>query len=238
MLEQALHVRPDLPLFVTSLPGPKAKAVIDRDQHVLSPSYTRSYPLVAERGEGAIVVDVDGNRFLDCNAGIAVVATGHCHPRIVQAIQEQAARLIHMSGTDFFYENMVALGEKLAAVAPGTAPRRVFFGNSGAEAIECALKLARYHTGRDKFIAFLGAFHGRTMGALSLTASKAVQRRRFGPLLTGVTHVPYANCYRCAYNRRPDTCAVECVKVLEDQLFRASLPPEEVAAIVVEPVQG
>ena len=238
MLEQALHVRPDLPLFVTSLPGPKAKAVIDRDQHVLSPSYTRSYPLVAERGEGAIVVDVDGNRFLDCNAGIAVVATGHCHPRIVQAIQEQAARLIHMSGTDFFYENMVALGEKLAAVAPGTAPRRVFFGNSGAEAIECALKLARYHTGRDKFIAFLGAFHGRTMGALSLTASKAVQRRRFGPLLTGVTHVPYANCYRCAYNRRPETCAVECVKVLEDKLFRASLPPEEVAAIVVEPVQG
>ena len=238
MLEQAVQVRPDLTSLVTSLPGPKAKAVIERDRRFLSTSYTRSYPLVADKGEGAIVVDVDGNRFLDCNAGIAVVATGHCHPRVVRGIQDQAARLIHMSGTDFFYENMVVLAEKLAALAPGTAPRRVFFGNSGAEAIECAMKLARYHTGRDKFLAFLGGFHGRTLGALSLTASKTVQRRRFGPLLPGVTHIPYANCYRCAYNRRPSTCAVECVQVLEDQLFRAALPPEEVAAIVVEPVQG
>src|SRR5580700_5839866 len=138
----------NLPSLVTSLPGPKARAIIERDALVISPSYTRSYPLVVSRGEGAIVEDVDGNRFLDCSAGIAVVATGHCHPKVVEAIQRQAARLIHMSGTDFYYQNMVELAEKLAAIAPGGVPRRVYFGNSGAEAIEAAMKLARYHTGR------------------------------------------------------------------------------------------
>ena len=148
---------------------------------MVSPSYTRCYPLVAESGEGAIVDDVDGNRFLDFNAGIAVVATGHCHPRVVEAIQQQAARLIHMSGTDFYYEDLVALAEKLDEIAPGDVARRVSFGNSGAEAVEGAIKLARYATGRDKIIAFFGSFHGRTMGALSLTARKAVQRARFGP---------------------------------------------------------
>jgi len=227
-----------LPLLRTPLPGPKAKQLIERDQAVISPSYTRAYPLVVERGEGAIVIDVDGNRFLDCNAGIAVVATGHSHPRVVRAIQEQAAKLIHMSGTDFYYENMVLLAEKLAALAPGGVPRRVYFGNSGTEAIECAMKLARYHTGRDKFIAFLGSFHGRTMGSLSLTASKYVQRGRMGPLVPGVTHIPYANCYRCDYGKQVETCAVECVKVIEDRLFKTILPAQEVAAIVVEPVQG
>ena len=170
-------IRLDLPQLVTHLPGPRAQAIIERDRKVLSPSYTRSYPLVASRGEGAMIEDVDGNRFLDFNAGIAVAATGHCHPHVVRAIQEQSARLIHMSGTDFYYENMVELGEKLAAIAPGGVPRRVYFGNSGAEAIEAAMKLARYHTGREKFIAFSGAFHGRTLGALSLTASKVVQRK-------------------------------------------------------------
>lgn len=233
-----LEVRADLPQIVTPLPGPRAKAIIERDREVISPSYTRSYPLVAARGKGAIVEDVDGNRFLDLNAGIAVVATGHCHPAVVEAIQDQAQRLIHMSGTDFFYENMVELAEKLAALAPGGPPRRVHFGNSGAEAIETAIKLARYHTGRDKFIAFLGAFHGRTMGALSLTASKAVQRRGFGPLVPGVHHVPYAYCYRCAYGKQPETCSVECVKAIEERLFKTVVPPEEVAAIVFEPVQG
>ena len=195
------QVRPDLPHLVTDLPGPKAQAIVERDHAVLSPSYTRSYPLVIERGEGAIVEDVDGNRFLDFNAGIAVVATGHSHPRVVEAIQEQAAKFLHMSGTDFYYENMVTLAEKLARLAPGGGPRRVYFGNSGAEAIEAAIKLARYHTGRDKFIAFIGGFHGRTMGALSLTGSKPVQQKGFGPLLSGVTHIPYAYCYRCLYNR-------------------------------------
>jgi len=238
MNRSVLEARADLPQIETSLPGPRAKQIIERDRNVVSPSYTRSYPLVASRGEGAIVEDVDGNRFLDFNAGIAVVATGHCHPRIVRAIQDQAARLIHMSGTDFYYQNMVELAEKLSEIVPGGPPRRVHFGNSGAEAIEGAIKAARYHTRREKFIAFLGGFHGRTMGALSLTASKAVQRRGFGPLLGGVHHVPYAYCYRCAYGKDPDTCGVECVKVLEDQLFKTVVPSEEVAAIVVEPVQG
>jgi 4-aminobutyrate aminotransferase len=228
----------NLPSLVTPLPGPKARAIIERDAQVISPSYTRSYPLVVARGEGAIVEDVDGNRFLDCNAGIAVVATGHCHPKVVEAIQSQAARLIHMSGTDFYYENMVELAEKLAALAPGGGPRRVYFGNSGTEAIEAAIKLARYQTGRGRFVAFFGAFHGRTMGSLGLTASKTAQQKGFFPVMQGASHIPYAYCYRCAYGKMPDTCAVECVKVLEDQVFSSVLPPEEVAAIVVEPVQG
>jgi 4-aminobutyrate aminotransferase len=227
-----------LPKIVTPLPGPLAKAVIERDSHAISPSYTRSYPLVASRGEGAIVEDVDGNRFLDFSAGIAVVATGHCHPRVVEAIQQQAARLIHMSGTDFYYENMVELAERLAKLVPGGVPRKVYYGNSGTEAIEAVIKLARYHTGRKQFIAFHGAFHGRTMGSLSLTGSKTTQRREFFPLVPGVHHVPYAYCYRCAYDKKPETCSVECVKAIEDPLFRTILPPEEVAAIVVEPVQG
>jgi 4-aminobutyrate aminotransferase len=230
--------RPGLPHLRGPLPGPRAREIIARDQRVVSPSYTRCYPLVAARGEGAIVEDVDGNRFLDFNAGIAVVATGHCHPRVVEAIQRQAAQLIHMSGTDFYYENIVLLAEKLAAIAPGSVERRVSFGNSGAEAVEGAIKLARYATGRDKFIAFLGAFHGRTMGALSLTARKAVQRRGFGPLVPGVFHAPYPNCYRCPFGRQPDTCAVECARFIENQLFKTVAPPEEVAAIVMEPVQG
>jgi 4-aminobutyrate aminotransferase len=231
-------VRPDLPMVHGALPGPRARQIIERDQKVVSPSYTRAYPLVASRGEGAIVEDVDGNRFLDFNAGIAVVATGHCHPKVVEAIQRQAAQLVHMSGTDFYYENMVELAEKLSALAPGGGERRVSFGNSGAEAIEAALKLARYSTGREKFIAFLGAFHGRTLGSLALTASKPVQRRGFSPLMPGVHHIPYAYCYRCAYGKSPDTCAVECAKVIEDQLVKTILPADEVAAIVVEPVQG
>jgi 4-aminobutyrate aminotransferase len=231
-------VRPDRPAIHGPLPGPRARQVIERDHKVLSPSYTRPYPLVVSRGEGAIVEDVDGNRFLDFNAGIAVVATGHCHPKVVEAIQRQAARLIHMSGTDFYYENMVELAEKLAAIAPGGVERRVYFGNSGTEAIEAAIKLARYTTGREKFIAFLGAFHGRTMGSLALTASKSVQRRGFSPLMPGVHHIPYAYCYRCAYGKTPDTCGVECAKVIEDQLVKTVLPADEVAAIVLEPVQG
>src|SRR6185503_7850244 len=189
--ENGISAKNGLPHFTGPIPGPRARAIIERDGRVVSPSYTRGYPLVAERGEGAIVQDVDGNRFLDFNAGIAVVATGHCHPRVVEAIQKQAARLIHMSGTDFYYEELVALAEKLAALAPGDVPRRLSFGNSGAEAIEGAIKLARYATGREKLIAVFGSFHGRTMGALSLTARKAVQRGGFGPIVPGVVHAPY-----------------------------------------------
>ncbi|HMC58285.1 MAG TPA: aminotransferase class III-fold pyridoxal phosphate-dependent enzyme, partial [Candidatus Solibacter sp.] len=227
------QVRPDLPSLTGAVPGPRARAVIERDSRVVSTSYTRSYPLVAERGEGAIVEDVDGNRFLDFNAGIAVVATGHCHPRVVDAIQRQAARLIHMSGTDFYYEEMVALAEKLAEIAPGDAARRVSFGNSGAEAIEGCIKLARWATGREKLIAFFGSFHGRTMGALSMTARKAVQRAGFGPLVPGVVHAPYPYCYRCPFGKEPDGCAVECVKHIEETLLKTIAPAAETAAIVV-----
>jgi 4-aminobutyrate aminotransferase len=234
----AAAVHPDLPHINGPVPGPNARAIIERDARVVSPSYTRSYPLVVKQGEGAMIEDVDGNRFLDFNAGIAVVASGHCHPRVVRAIQEQAARLIHMSGTDFYYEEMVALAEKLSEIAPGDVDRRVSFGNSGAEAVEGCLKLARYTTGRDKLIAFYGSFHGRTMGALSLTARKATQRERFGPMLPGVTHTPYPYCYRCPFGKEPEGCAVECVKFIEETLLKTVSPADETAAIVFEAVQG
>jgi 4-aminobutyrate aminotransferase len=231
-------VRLDLPHITSALPGPRARTVIERDRAVLSPSYTRDYPLVVSRGEGAMIEDVDGNRFLDFNAGIAVVAAGHCHPQVVKAIQEQSARLIHMSGTDFYYENMVELAETLAAGAPGGVARRVYFGNSGTEAIEAAMKLARFHTGRDKFIAFTGAFHGRTLGSLSLTGSKVVQRKGFGPLVPGVYHAQFPDSYRRPAGTTPEDHAVACVRFIEEQLFRTIVPAEEVAAIVLEPIQG
>jgi 4-aminobutyrate aminotransferase len=229
-----------LPRISTPLPGPEAQRILALDKQFVSPSYTRDYPLVAKRGQGAIVEDVDGNCFLDFAAGIAVVSTGHCHPDVVRAIQKQAETLIHMSGTDFYYALLARLGEKMAQITPGTFPKRVAFGNSGAEAVEAALKMARYHTKRHRFIAFLGAFHGRTFGALSLTASKAVQRRGFGPLLSGVTHVPYANPYRCPAGHRASDCTGDCVcaELIEKRLFKTTVPPEEVAAIVVEPIQG
>jgi 4-aminobutyrate aminotransferase len=227
-----------LPNIVTPLPGPKAKQLIERDHRVVSPSYTRDYPLVAKTGRGALVEDVDGNTFLDFAAGIAVVATGHCHPQVVSAIQKQAADLIHMSSTDFYYPGMVELAEQLAAIAPGKDPKRVYFGNSGAEAVEAAMKLARYRTGRDKFIAFYGSFHGRTMGSLSLTASKAVQRTKFGSLLAGVFHAPYPNTYRGAYGVRPEHAAADVLAWLETELFKRLVDPEEIAGIFIEPIQG
>ena len=226
------------PSLKTALPGPKAQAIIDRDAKVVSPSYTRDYPLVIARGEGAFVEDVDGNVFLDCTAGIAVTSTGHSHPDVVAAIVEQAGKFLHMSGTDFYYEPQVRLAEELSAIAPMPGPHRTFFGNSGTEAIEASIKLARYHTKRPNLIAFFGAFHGRTMGSLSLTASKPAQRRGFSPLLPGVFHVPYANCYRCPVNATPDTCAAECLRFLEEQTLVHVVSPDEVAAIVVEPIQG
>ncbi|MBI2817077.1 MAG: acetyl ornithine aminotransferase family protein [Acidobacteria bacterium] len=226
------------PLIQTPLPGPEAVKVLAEDKKFISPSYTRAYPLVAKRGFGAIVEDVDGNRFLDFSAGIAVVATGHCHPKVVSAIQKQAAELIHMSGTDFYYPGLPALASKLSELAPGPGVKRVYFGNSGTEAIEAAMKLARIYTGRTRFIAFYNAFHGRTMGSLSLTASRAVQRRGFGPLVPGVTHVPYADCYRCPYNLKYEDCGIHCARVIEQRLFATTVPADEVAAIFVEPIQG
>ena len=227
-----------LPILITPLPGPNAKKVIARDAQFITPSYTRGYPMVAKSGRGAMVEDVDGNVFLDFAAGIAVVSTGHCHPRVVEAIQKQAAELIHISGTDFYLPNMVDLAERLGAVAPGKEAKKVYFGNSGTEAVEAAIKLARYHTRRDKIIAFHGCFHGRTLGALSLTASKAVQRKGFGALLSDVFHIPYPNSYRCPYgNPSPCTC-VESATFLETEIFRRLVDPQEVAAIFIEPIQG
>ena len=227
-----------VPDIRTPLPGPKAAALIARDAAVISPSYTRSYPLVIARGEGVAVEDVDGNVFLDCAAGIAVNATGHSHPDVVRAITEQAQRFIHMSGTDFYYEPQVRLAEALAEVAPMRGPVRAFFGNSGTEAIEACIKLARYATGRNHLVAFLGGFHGRTLGSLSLTASKTVQRRGFGPLVPGVVHAPYATCYRCPVGARPESCGAECLDVFEHQMLVQLISPDEIAAIVVEPIQG
>jgi 4-aminobutyrate aminotransferase len=226
-----------LPQIKTPLPGPEASKVLALDHQYVSPSYTRDYPLVAQRGEGMIVEDVDGNRFLDFSAGIAVVSTGHCHPDVVRAIQRQAETLIHMSGTDFYYSLLAQLAEKMAQITPGNSAKRVYFGNSGTEAMEAAMKLARYHTKRHRFIAFLGSFHGRTFGSLSLTASKAVQRNGFGPLLPGVSHVPYPNPYRCAFGHRAGECDCDSINYIE-RLFKTTVPPEELAAIVVEPVQG
>ncbi|WP_446744724.1 acetyl ornithine aminotransferase family protein [Silvibacterium acidisoli] len=222
------------------LPGPNAKRIVEGDDRLISPSYTRSYPMVAKRGRGTRVEDVDGNEFLDFASGIAVVSTGHCHPEVVKAIQDQAAELIHMSGTDFYYESLVTISERLSAIAPMPGPHRFYYGNSGAEAVECALKIARYHTGRQNVIAFFGAFHGRTMGALSLTASKPQQRRRFAPLVPGVTHVRYPYAYRgCGESpEEQDAFALECARYIEDRLFKTTLPPEEVAAIFIEPIQG
>ena len=228
----------DAPHLKTALPGPKARALIERDARVVSPSYTRDYPLVIARGEGATVEDVDGNLFLDCTAGIAVTATGHSHPDVVAAITGQAQKFLHMSGTDFYYEPQVRLGEELSAIAPMRGPHRSFFGNSGTEANEAALKLARYYTRRQGVIAFLGSFHGRTMGSLSLTASKVTQRRGFGPLVPGTFHAPYPDCYRCPVGLRPESCAAECVNFIERQLFVHLVAPDEVAALMVEPIQG
>jgi 4-aminobutyrate aminotransferase len=219
-----------VPWIRTELPGPRAGQLIATDEQYTSPSYTRVYPLAVERGYGAVIEDVDGNRFLDFTAGIAVCSTGHCHPQIVAAIQQQAGKLLHMSGTDFYYAPQGDLAKKLAEIAPGGGGKRVFFTNSGAESVEAAFKLARYHTGRQHMIAFFGAFHGRTLGALSLTGSKVVQRRGFAPLIPMVSHVDYPNSYR-------DLQSLDCFNQLED-LFKRTVSPQEVAAIIVEPIQG
>jgi len=218
------------PSIVTSLPGPKAAALIARDAKAMSPSFTRAYPFVMDHGEGCWATDVDGNRFLDFTAGIAVNTTGYAHPRVVAAITEQAHRFQHMSGTDFYYRTEIELAERLEArILPGT-PARVFFTNSGAEAIEGAMKLARYATGRPSYIAFIGGFHGRTYGALSLTASKASQRRRFAPLLSSVFHAPFPSAAR-------GVTTDESLERIEE-LFATVAPPESVAAVFVEPIQG
>jgi 4-aminobutyrate aminotransferase len=232
------------PKIVTELPGPKAKEVVAHDAQFISPSYTRPYPLVIKRAKGAMIEDVDGNLFLDFNAGVAVCSTGHAHPRVVEAIKKQVDDFLHVCSADYYFPALPKLAEKLSQLTPGTPDKRVHFGNSGAEAVEGAVKLALYTTRRQKLIGFFGAFHGRTLGALSLTASKARQRAGFGPQALDVTHIPYANCYRCPYNFTPENCGAmessgpHCARVIEDLLFKTSVPPEECAAIVVEPIQG
>lgn len=239
-----------VPDIRTPLPGPKAAAFLDRDGEFVSPSYTRCYPLVVERGSGAVIEDVDGNLFLDFTAGIAVTNTGHCHPEVVAAITDQAGKLLHMSGTDFYYRPQIDLADRLATAAPGPTPKKVFFANSGAEAVEAALKLAKWHTKRNRVIAFHGAFHGRTYGAMSLSASKPIHRRGFSPLMPDVHHVPFPRTGgpRCGMpeaaggrvSLMPAECQAskcECLRAFDD-LFRRTAPPEEVAAIFVEPVQG
>ncbi|HWG37826.1 MAG TPA: acetyl ornithine aminotransferase family protein [Terriglobales bacterium] len=223
------------PILRTSLPGPQSAAVIAADQRLISPSYTRGYPLVAKRGEGMYIVDADDNRFLDFTAGIAVCSTGHCHPDVVAAIQRQAGELIHMSGTDFYYDLMPRVSELISATAPMPGPHRFFFSNSGAEAMECALKLARYHTRRPYFIGFYHCFHGRTFGALSMTSSKQSQRAHFAPLLPGFFHISYPNPYRPPHGASDPVAA--CLEEL-DRLFHTTTPASEVAAVVLEPVQG
>ncbi len=226
------------PSITVPPPGPRARAVIERDRRVMSQNYQKDYPLVAERGKGPMVEDPDGNRYLDFAAGIAVVATGHSHPDVVAAIKRQADLFLHMCATDFYYESVVELAEGLARRAPGPGPWRVFFANSGAEVVEGAIKLARLRTGRQKIVAFYGGFHGRTYGAMSLTASKPVQRRGYGPFVPEVLHSHYAYCYRCPVNRQPETCHVECLDLLTKTMFGTTLDPKEVAAVIVEPVQG
>lgn len=229
----------NLPEIKTALPGPKSQEVLDKDTKYISPSYTRSYPLVMRRGRGALIEDMDGNTFLDFNAGVAVCALGHAHPAIAEVIAEQARDFTHISGTDYYYPQMTQLAEKLNEITPGDFVKRVHYGNSGAEAIEGALKAAAYSTGRHKFIAFRGAFHGRTFGALSLTASRAAQRRGFGPQMLDVTHVPYANPLRCPLALRDgESVGKRVVRYIEETIFRTTVPPEDCAAIIVEAVQG
>jgi 4-aminobutyrate aminotransferase len=233
-----------LPIIKTALPGPIAQLVVAHDAKYISPSYTRPYPLVIKQGKGAMIEDVDGNLFLDFNAGVAVCSTGHSHPHVVEAIKKQVDEFLHICSADYYFPAMPKLAEKLSQLAPGNTEKRVHFGNSGAEAVEGAVKLAMYSTRRQKLIAFFGAFHGRTMGALSLTASKFKQRAGFGPQALDVTHIPYANCYRCPYNLTQETCGAKeskgphCARVIENLLFKTTVPADECAAIVVEPIQG
>jgi 4-aminobutyrate aminotransferase len=226
------------PKIKVTPPGPKAKRVVERDAAVISPSFGRAYPLVVESAERNIVKDVDGNEFIDMNAGLAVCSVGHSHPKLKKAIKDQVDKFIHYSYTDFFYEDYIDLGEELSKVLPMAGKKRIFYGNSGAESIEAAMKVSRWHSGRQGYLAYIGSFHGRTMGAVSLTASKPYQRRRFSPLISGVEHIFYPYCYRCPFHLDCDSCGMACVDYIDDYLFHKYVPPEEVAMLITEPIQG
>lgn len=226
------------PKIVVTPPGPKAKKIVDRDAAVISPSFGRAYPLVVEKGEGNIITDVDGNQFIDMNAGLAVCNVGHAHPKVIKAIKDQTDKFIHYSYTDFYYEDYVDLGEKLHDLVPGDHKKKFFYGNSGAESVEAALKVSRWHSGRQGVLAYIGSFHGRTMGAVSLTASKPYQRARFSPLIPGVHHIFYPYCYRCPFNLECPSCNYACVDYIDEYLFHRYVPPNEVAMLIAEPIQG
>ncbi|MGC8568883.1 MAG: acetyl ornithine aminotransferase family protein [Nitrososphaeria archaeon] len=219
-------------------PGERAQRIVQETQRLLSPSIQRFYPFVIRRGKGAMLEDVDGNRYIDMNAGIAVLALGTAPDPVIRAIERQIRKFIHYSYTDFYYENIVKLARKLIQITPGRFEKRVYFGNSGAEAVEAAIKLTRYHTRRPRFLAYIGAFHGRTMGALSLTASKPAQVKGFSPLIPGVEHVPYPYCYRCPFKLTYPECGLYCVDYIKENLFQKYVPPDEVAAAFIEPIQG
>ena len=226
------------PRIVVRPPGPRARELLRRDADVISPSYIRYYPLVVESAKGCIVRDVDGNEYIDFNAGICVMNVGHCHPKVVEAVKSQMEKLIHYSNTDFYYEESILLAERLCGITPGSFEKRVFFTNSGTEAIEAAIKLSRWHSRRPLFLAFIGAFHGRTLGSLSFTASKPVQRRYFHPLVPGVVHVPYPYCFRCPFKLEFPDCDFWCIDFIEEWVLSKYVPPEEVAAFLFEPIQG
>jgi 4-aminobutyrate aminotransferase len=226
------------PKIKVTPPGPKAKKIVERDAAVISPSFGRAYPLVIERGEGNIVIDVDGNEFIDMNAGLAVCSVGHSHPKVIKAIKDQVDKFIHYSYTDFFYDGYVNLSEVLHDLVPGKHKKKFFYGNSGAEAIEAAMKVSRWHSQRQGLLAYIGSFHGRTMGAVSLTASKPHQRRRFSPLVPGVEHIFYPYCYRCPFHLECPDCNYACVDYIDEYLFHKYVPAEEVAMLLAEPIQG
>lgn len=226
------------PKIIVTPPGPKARELVKKDENVISPSYGRFYPLVVESGRGCIVRDVDGNEYIDFNSGLVCLSVGHSHPKVVAAIKNQCDRFLHYSNTDFFYAEVINLAEKLAEITPGNFDKKVYFGNSGAESIEAAVKLAKWHTHKQRFIGFISAFHGRTIGALSFTASKPTQRRYFFPLMPGVTHVPYPYCYRCPFKLTYPDCHYWCIDFIDEFVLHKYVPPEEVAAILLEPIQG
>ena len=226
------------PKIVVTPPGPKARGIVERDHALISPSFGRAYPLAIKSGIGSIITDVDGNEFIDMNAGLAVCSVGHRHPKVIAAIKEQVDRFLHYSYTDFYYESYVDLGETLHDLIPGGFRKKFFYGNSGAESVEAAIKLARWHSRRQGILAYIGSFHGRTMGAVSLTGSKPAQRRYFSPLVPGVEHIFYPYCYRCPFNLECPDCGFRCVSYIDDYLFHKFVPPEEVAMVVAEPIQG
>jgi len=226
------------PKILVTPPGPKARRLLERDERVISGSMVRFYPLVIDSGKDCIVKDVDGNEYIDLNSGLLCLNVGHCHPRVIDAIKKQSERFLHYSYTDFYYENIVDLGEKLEKITPGSFSKKVFYSNSGAESIEAAIKASRWHTRRQLFLAFIGGFHGRLVGSLSLTASKPIQKKHFFPLMPGVTHVPYPYCYRCPYKLSYPDCDCWCVDFIDEWVFRKYVPPEDTAAFFVEPIQG